>query len=68
MRVISKRKGVITIEITDVEMMIINNSLNELLHNNDIIKNEGEFHSRIGSSVDEARVLLHQLNPSGGIS
>ena len=51
------------VEFTKVELEIINNALNEVCNG---IELEGEFDTRMGCSVEEARELLarvHQLDP-----
>jgi hypothetical protein len=49
-----------TIDLTTDELLIINNALNEVCNG---IHLEGEFDTRMGTSVEEARILakIHAL-------
>jgi hypothetical protein len=46
------------VDLSRVELTILNNALNEILHGPDAIDHDGEFHARIGAWPDEARGLL----------
>ena len=47
------------IEITKHELGIINNALNEVCNGIDL---EGEFDTRMGCSVEEARAVLEKIH------
>ena len=47
-----------TVELTKNELDIINNALNEVCNGIDL---EGEFHARMGCTVEEARNLLMKI-------
>jgi len=47
-----------TIELANDELLVIHNALNEVCNG---IHLEGEFHTRMGCSVDEARALLAKI-------
>ncbi len=47
------------IELTNDELQIINNALNEVCNGIDL---EGEFDTRIGCTVDEARAVLAKVH------
>jgi uncharacterized protein YlzI (FlbEa/FlbD family) len=53
-----ERQGM-TIELANGELIIINNALNEVCNG---IHLEGEFDTRMGCSVDEARALLAKIH------
>ena len=48
-----------TVELTKDELLIINNALNEVCNGIDL---EGEFDTRMGCSVEEARVVLAKVH------
>lgn len=48
-----------TINLTRDELLIINNALNEVCNGVDL---EGEFDTRMGVSVEEARELLKKVD------
>lgn len=48
-----------TIELTPLELVIINNALNEVCNG---LSLEGQFSTRMGCSVEEARQLLAKLH------
>lgn len=48
-----------TIDLTTDELLIINNALNEVCNG---IHLEGEFDTRMGTSVEEARTLLAKIH------
>ena len=47
------------IELTNDELGIINNALNEVCNGIDL---EGEFHARMGCTVEEARAVLAKIH------
>ncbi len=47
------------IELTNDELQIINNALNEVCNGIDL---EGEFDTRIGCTVDEGRAVLAKVH------
>jgi hypothetical protein len=47
-----------TVELTKDELVIINNALNEVCNG---IHLKGEFHTRMGCTVEKARNLLTQI-------
>lgn len=49
----------VTVELTKDELGIINNALNEFCNG---ISFEGEFDTRMGCSVEEARALLAKVH------
>jgi hypothetical protein len=55
MKIKNFSEGVAIIELTGGEINIINNALNEVCNG---IHLEGEFHTRMGCSLEEARGLL----------
>ncbi len=48
-----------TVELTEDELGIINNALNEVCNGIDL---EGEFDTRMGCTVEEARELLAKIH------
>ena len=48
-----------TIDLTRDELLIINNALNEVCNG---VHLEGEFDTRMGVSIEEARELLKKVN------
>ncbi len=55
MKIQSFSEGGVVIELTKNEVVIVNNALNEVCNG---IHLEGEFHARMGCSIEEARGLL----------
>jgi hypothetical protein len=55
-------QGTATVELTWDEIGTLNNALNEVCNG---VHLEGEFHTRMGCSVEEARVLLAVINKLG---
>lgn len=49
----------VTVELTKDELGIINNALNEVCNG---VSLEGEFDTRMGCSVEEARALLAKVH------
>jgi len=49
----------VTVELTKDELGVINNALNEVCNGIDL---EGEFHARMGCTVEEARNLLTKIH------
>lgn len=47
------------VELTKDELQIINNALNEVCNG---IELEGEFETRMGCSVEEARAILRKIH------
>jgi hypothetical protein len=50
----------VTVELTKDELGIVNNALNELCNG---IQLDGEFDTRMGCTVEEARALLAKIHP-----
>jgi hypothetical protein len=50
------------VELTKDELRIVNNALNEVCNGIDL---EGEFETRMGCSVEEARELLTKIHALG---
>ena len=50
---------IVTVELTKTELLIINNTLNEVCNGIDL---EGEFDTRMGCSVQEARAVLAKIH------
>ena len=48
-----------TVELTKSELLIINNALNEVCNG---IELEGEFDTRMGCSVEQARAVLAKIH------
>ncbi len=48
-----------TVELTKEELVIINNALNEVCNGIDL---EGEFDTRMGCTVEEARAVLAKIH------
>ena len=48
-----------TVELTSDELGIINNALNEVCNGIDL---QGEFETRMGCTIDEARQLLARIH------
>lgn len=57
MKVVSSKLGGATIELSVVELMVLNNALNEAIHELD----EWEFPIRVGASVEAARALREAI-------
>ncbi len=57
MRVVKAEKGKAVVELSDTEVITLNNALNEICNGIDI----PEFHTRIGVGLAEAKALLAQL-------
>ena len=49
-----------TVELTDAELVILNNALNEVCNGVDI--EDAEFQTRLGVTRDEARALLLKIS------
>jgi len=60
----------VIVELTKLELMIINNALNEILNGPSMIDEE-EFHPRVGANREEAKDLFKKIkeaaNFEGGI-
>jgi hypothetical protein len=54
--------GIASVELTLAEIITINNALNEVCNG---IHLEGEFSTRMGCTVEEARILLAEINRLG---
>ena len=57
MEFVIENDGKVQIRVTEAELLIINNALNEIYHGIDI----SEFETRIGSSVEQAKALLKSI-------
>jgi len=51
--------AMMSIELTPQELIIVNNALNEVCNG---ISLEGEFPTRMGCSIDDARCLLARIS------
>ena len=60
-RIVEKRSGSILVELTNDDVVIVSNAVNEICHGPDAIE-EWEFSTRIGASRDEAEALLSALH------
>ena len=61
MRVIRRSDDATTVELTNVERLIVSNALNEICNGAEAIE-DWEFATRIGASRQEAEALLDALN------
>jgi hypothetical protein len=62
MKVHSLNGAIASVEFTREEVLIVNNALNEVCNGIDL---EGEFDTRMGCSVEEARNILHAIHKLG---
>lgn len=54
-----KRDGTAyTVELSEAELMLLNNALNEVCNGIEV----AEFHSRLGATENEAQALLKRIN------
>ena len=60
MRIVEKRPDSVLVEITNDDVVIVANAINEICHGPDAIE-EWEFGTRIGASREEAEALLAVL-------
>lgn len=62
MKTKSFNNGMAVIELTEEEINIINNALNEVCNGLNL---QYEFHTRMGCSIEEARRLLAEIHGLG---
>jgi hypothetical protein len=55
------RRSSTVLELTNLELLLLNNALNEVCNGVSDLKDDGEFGSRLGVSRTEARGLLATL-------
>lgn len=60
MRVLNTQNGLVTAELTDGDVRMLSQALNEVLHGPEAIE-EWEFQTRMGVTREEAKNLLDSL-------
>jgi hypothetical protein len=58
MRIVVIEAGAATVRLTNAELVIVNNALNEVCNGIDV----QEFSTRLGAKISEVRALLKEVN------